>query len=297
MTLGYVEGKNVVIEYRWAEGHYERLPELATELVRLEVSVIVTHGFPGSHAAKQATATVPIVMAVSGDAVATGLVQSIARPGGNITGSTFFFPEVNAKRLELIKEAVPRLRRFGVLLNPDNPGHVAALEAMEVAARSLQLELHRFQVRGPGEFASAFSVMSERHVEAVALIDDGDVDCQRRHRIAILAHREQATRNRVLQKFAENGGLMAYAVDFLSMFRGAAIFVDKILKGAKAADLPVEQATKFELVVNLKTAKALGIAIPHSILLRAGRGDRVKCRALFFRGAANGAVGAKSCRP
>ena len=141
--LGYVEGKNIVIEYRWAEGKYDRLPELAAELVRLDVSIIVTHGTPGSLAAKRATTTIPIVMAISGDAIATGLVQSIARPGENITGSTFFFPELNAKRLEFLKEAMPRIRRVGVLVNPDNPAYLPALKAMEAAAKSLQLEFTR----------------------------------------------------------------------------------------------------------------------------------------------------------
>jgi ABC-type uncharacterized transport system substrate-binding protein len=260
--LGYMEGKNLVIEYRWAEGKYDRLPELAAELVRLDVSLIITHGAPGSRAAKQVTTAVPIVMAVSGDAVATGLVHSIARPGGNITGSTFFFPELNAKRLEIIKEVVPSIRRMGILLNPDNPGHVAAFEAMDGGARSLKLELHRFE-----EIANAFSVMSEKQVEAVTLIDDGMLIANA-PRIADLA---TITKLPAIgfKEFVESGGLMAYTVDFRDMFRRAASFVDKILKGAKPADLPVEQATKFELVINLKTAKALGITIPPTLLARA----------------------------
>jgi putative ABC transport system substrate-binding protein len=265
--LGYVEGQNLLIEYRWAEGQYDRLPELAAELVRLNVSLIVTHGTPGSRAAKQATATVPIVMTVSGDAVATGLVQSIARPGANITGLTYFFPELNAKRLELLKEAVAHIGRVGVLLNPDNPANGPVLKAMESAAGSLRLELHQFEVSGPDEFASAFSAMAERRVEAVEIIDDAMLIANA-PRIA-----DFATKSRLpaigFREFVEGGGLMAYAVDFPAIWRRAAIFVDKILKGAKPADLPVEQATKFELVVNLKTAKALGITIPPSILARA----------------------------
>jgi putative ABC transport system substrate-binding protein len=170
--LGYAEGKDIVIEYRWAEGKYEHLPELAAELVRLDVRVIVTHGTPGSLAAKRATTTVPIVMAITGDAVATGLVQSIARPGANVTGSTFFFPELNAKRLELIKEAVPHIRHVGVLLNPDNLSHAPALKAMEEAAKSLRLEIHPFAVTDPGQFASAFSTMIEKQMEAVEVVDD-----------------------------------------------------------------------------------------------------------------------------
>ena len=265
--LGYVEGKNLVIEYRWAEGNYHRLPALANELVQLNVSLIVTHGAPGSRAAKQATTTVPVVMAVSGDAVATGLVESIGRPGGNITGSTFFFPELNAKRLELIKEVVPNIRRMGILLNADNPGHVAALEAMDVRARALNLELHRFEVREASEIASAFAMMSERQVEGVALVDDGllianatrIVDLARIAKLPVIGFKE----------FVESGGLMAYTVDFRDMFRRTAAFVDKILKGAKPAELPIQQATKFELVINMKTAKALGLTVPPTLLARA----------------------------
>jgi putative ABC transport system substrate-binding protein len=265
--LGYIEGKNIVIEYRWAEGKYDRLAELAAELVRLKVNLIVTHGTPGSRAAKQATATVPIVMAVSGDAVATGLVQSIARPGGNITGLTYFFPELNAKRLELVKEAVPRIGRVGVLLNPSNPANGPVLKEMEVAAASLKLELHRFEIKGPDELASAFSAMAERRVEAVEIIDDAMLIANA-PRIADFAIKSKLPAIG-FKEFVEGGGLMAYAVDFPAIWRRATIFVDKILKGAKPADLPVEQATKFELIINLKTAKALGITIPQTLLARA----------------------------
>jgi putative ABC transport system substrate-binding protein len=265
--LGYVEGKNIVIEYPWAEGKYDRLPELAAELVRLGVSIIVTHGTPGSLAAKRATATIPIVMAITGDAVATGLVQSIARPGANITGSTFFFPELNAKRLELLKEAIPHIRRVGVLVNPDNSAHAPALTAMEAAAKSLQVEIHPFAVREPGQLAGAFSAMAERRMEAVEVVDDRMLyasgttiaNLAITHGLPVIGSRD----------IIDGGGLMAYAVDFAPMYRRAASFVDKILKGATPAELPIEQATKFEFVVNLKTAMALGIVIPLSILLRA----------------------------
>jgi putative ABC transport system substrate-binding protein len=266
--LGYVEGENTVIEYRWAEGKYQRLPELAAELVRLKVDVIITHGTPGSVAAKQATATVPIIMAVSGDAVATGLVQSIARPGGNITGSTFYFPELNAKRLELIKEAVPRIRRVGVLLNPDNPSHVPALEAMAVAGKSLELELHRFEVRSPDEFASAFTALTAKQIDALDVVDDRML-LVNAAQIASYASKSRLPAIGANKEFVEGGGLMAYAVDFTNMYRRAAIFADKILKGANPADLPVEQATKFELVINLKTANALGLTISRALLARA----------------------------
>ncbi|MBI3626261.1 MAG: ABC transporter substrate-binding protein [Candidatus Rokubacteria bacterium] len=265
--LGYVEGKNIVIEYRWAEGRYDSLPDLAAELVRLNVEVIVTHGTPGTLAAKQATKTIPIVMAVSGDAVATGIVASVARPGGNITGSTFFFPEINAKRLELLKEAVPRASRVALLLNPDNPSMGPVLKAVEAAARSLKVQLHQFEVRSPDEFAGAFSAMTKRRAEAVAIIDDA-VLIAHAGRIADLAVKSRLP-TIGFREYADVGGLMAYAVNFPDIWRRAAVFVDKLLKGAKPADLPIEQATKFELIINLKTAKALGLTMPQSLLIRA----------------------------
>jgi putative tryptophan/tyrosine transport system substrate-binding protein len=265
--LGYSEGKNIVIEYRWAEGRYDRLPELAAELVNLDVNVLLTHGTPGSLAAKRATATVPIVMAVTGDAVATGLVHSIARPGANITGSTFFFPELNAKRLELLKEAMPSIRRVGILVNSANPSYVSALKAMEAVAKPLQLEIDLFAVKEPDELAGTFSAMAERQVDAVEVVDDRMLIASG----AMIANLAMARRMPVIggKEVIEGGGLMAYAVDFAPLYRRAASFVDKILRGTKPADLPVEQATKFELVVNLKTANALGITIPPSILVRA----------------------------
>jgi len=265
--LGYVEGKSIAIEYRWAEGQYERLPDLAAELVRVKVDLIVTHGTPGTRAAKEATSTIPIVMAIVGDAVATGLVARVVRPGGNITGSSFFFPELVVKRLELLKEAAPKVTRVAVLLNPGNPAHGPVIQAMEPAARLLKVELQQFAVGGPNEIESAFSAMVKRRADALAVIDDAMLIAHAR-RIA-----ELAVKNRMpsvgLKEHADAGGLMAYGVDSLDGWRHAAVFVDKILKGAKPGDLPVEQPTKFELVINLKTAKALGLALPQSILIRA----------------------------
>jgi ABC-type uncharacterized transport system substrate-binding protein len=265
--LGYVEGKNILVEYRWAEGKYDRLPDLAAELVHLKVDVLVTFGTPGTLAAKQTTTTIPIVMAGSGDAVATGLVFSLARPGGNITGSTLFIPELMAKRLELLKEAMPRMGRVAVLINPDNSANVPVLKAMEVTARSLKVELQKFEARGRNEFESAFSAMAKSGVGALVVNDDALFNANAR------AIADLATKKRLplagTGEIAEAGGSIGYGVSFPDEFRRAAVYVDKILKGAKPADLPIEQPTKFELVINLKTAKTLGLTIPQSVLLRA----------------------------
>ena len=265
--LGYVEGKNLVIEFLWAEGKYERLPELAAELVRRKVDVIVTNG-PGNLAAKSATATIPIVFATVGDAVGAGLVPSLARPGGNITGLSFFNPELAAKRLELLKEAFPRIRRIAVLFNSDNPAqNNLNLPAMEATAGALKLELQQFGVRSPGEFESAFATMSKRRVEAVAINEDPMFSANLGAAVSLADKYRIPSIGSIA--VAEAGGLMAYGVNSNAMFRRAAVFVDKILKGANPGDLPIERATTFELAVNMKTAKALGIKIPNSILVQA----------------------------
>ena len=266
--LGYVEGRNLLIEFRVADGKYDRLVDLATELVRLEVEVIVTGGTPGTRAAKQATATIPIVMAVSGDAVATGLIASLARPGGNITGTTYFDPELHAKRLELLKATVPRATRIGTLINPDNPQTMAStLPALRRAAESMKVELFLFEARSPSEFEGAILAMTKERVEAVEIADDPMFLGNLRAIAAIVASRRLPSTG--AKEFAEAGGLLGYGVNFAETFRRAAYFVDKLLKGAKPNDLPVEQATKFELVINLKTAQTLGLTIPQSLLLRA----------------------------
>ena len=265
--LGYVEGRDIVIEYRWAEGRYERLAELAAELVRLKVDVIVTGGTPGVLAAKQATMTIPIVMATSGDAVTSGLVSSIARPGGNVTGLTFFNPELAAKRLEMLKEVVPSLTDVAVLVNQGNPVNEAIMPTMKLVARPLNLELQEFAARGPGEFAGALSAMAERRVGALVVIDDTMLIVNAKA-IADLAVKQRLPSSG-FSEYAQAGGLMAYGVNFPDMFRRAATYVDKILKGAKPGDIPIERSTKFESIVNLKTAKAIGVAIPTSLLLRA----------------------------
>jgi putative ABC transport system substrate-binding protein len=266
-SLGYVEGKNLAIEYRWAEGRYDRLPGLAAELVNLKVDLIVTHGTPGSLAARQATTTIPIVMALSGDAVATGLVTSISRPGGNLTGSTFFFPELNAKRLELLKEALPRARRMAALGNADNPSVKSALKAMESMAISLNVVLEAVQVRAPEELPDAFSAMVQRGVDGVVLIDDPMLIGNARLLVDLSAKNRMPTLG--FTEYAHAGGLMAYAVNFSESWRRAAVFVDKIFKGAKPGELPIEQATRFNFVVNLVAARALGLKIPQPLLIRA----------------------------
>ncbi len=265
--LGYQEGGNIVIEFRWADGHYERLPALFSELIRLNVDVIVTHGTPGGLAAKQATTAIPIVFATAGDAVASGLVASLARPGGNVTGSTYFIPEISAKQLELLKETISNLTDVAILLNPANPMNVPVVPTMRRTAQSLKLELHQFGVRGPAEFAGAFAAMAAKRVGALVVIDDATLIANA-PAIARLAS-EHGLPASGWPDFAAAGGLMAYGVNYLHMFRRAATFVDKILKGTKPSEIPVERATKFETIVNLKSAKALGIDVPRTLIARA----------------------------
>jgi putative ABC transport system substrate-binding protein len=264
--LGY-EGKNIAIEFRWAESNYNRLPELAAAPVRLKIDVLVTYGTPGTLAAKHATTTIPIVMVHSGDALAAGIVTDLARPGGNVTGSTFFLPQLMTKRLELLKTAVPQLTQAGVLVKPDNPFSEPALRALERAAIPLQTRLLHFEARDPSEFEAVFAEMAKRRLEGVVILDDA-VFVSNAKAIADLAEKHRLP-SAGFSEFVGSGGLFGYGVDFLAMYRRAAVFVDKILKGAKPTDIPVEQATTFELEINLKTAKALGLTIPPSLLARA----------------------------
>ena len=265
--LGYVQGKNIAIELRWAEGNYDRLPTLVADLVRLKVDVIVTHGTPGALAAKQATTTIPIVVAAVGDPLASGVVTSLARPGGNVTGLTFFNPEIAAKRLELLKEALPGLTDVGILLNSANPANDPTLPQMRSVAQHLKLELHQFDARAPADFEGAFAAMVTQRVGAFVVVEDPML-ISNVPMVAALAL-QQRLPSCAWPDFAIAGGLMAYGVDFPDMFRRAATLVDKILKGAKPGDLPIERATKFEIIVNLKTAKALGLSIPYNLLVRA----------------------------
>jgi len=267
--FGYLEGKNITIDFRWAEDRYERLPGFAGELARLKPDVIVTHGAAGVRAAKNATAAIPIVMAAVGDAVAVGLVASLARPGGNITGSTFFALELYGKRIELLKEIFPRAKRFAFLLNPDNPSSAPTYAATESTAKLLKVGLQQFATRDPGELDSAFSAMVKSRVDAVAVQED-PVFIRYFKAIA-----ESAAKRRLPvasgPELAEAGGLLGYGPNLLEMFRRAAYFVDRMLKGAKPGDLPVERPTRFELVINAKAARQIGVTIGQSILIRADK--------------------------
>jgi putative tryptophan/tyrosine transport system substrate-binding protein len=264
---GYVEGKNLMIEYRWAEGNYSRLPELAAELTRLPVDLILTHGTPGGRAAKAATATIPIVIAMTGDAVTTGLVQSLAHPGGNLTGVTFFFAEVNAKRVELVKEAFPPIKRVAVLMNGDNPGNMLTFEAMARMARSLGLQVFQVVAHSPSELEVAFAQIARARAEAVSIYEDPLFTAQA-PQLAALAERDRL-RSIGFREYAEAGGLLGFGIDFAHAWRRAAGFADRIFKGAKPGDLPMEQPSKYDTVVNLRTARALGVTVPRTVVLRA----------------------------
>lgn len=265
--FGHVEGRNIVIEFRWAEGKYDRLSDLVADLIRLNVDVIVTHGTPGTRTAKQATTTIPIVMAISGDAIATGIVGSLARPEANLTGSTFFLPELNAKRLELLKEAFPHVARVAALSNPNNPVSKPIIPAMQAGATPLKLEIDAAKAQGPSEFDSAFATMAKSRVDAVVVTEDGEFAASFGAIAALSAANKLASIGS--PEYAQAGGLIGYGVNLLGLYRRAGYFVDRILKGAKPADLPIEQPTEFDLVVNLITAKALGLTVPATLLARA----------------------------
>jgi putative tryptophan/tyrosine transport system substrate-binding protein len=265
---GYVEGRNVTLEFRWAEGTYDRLPVLAAELVRLNVDLIVTQGTPAALAAKQATTLVPVVMTIVGTPVESGVVASLARPGGNVTGSSFYMSELNAKRLELMKTAFPRLTRAAVLTNPGNPAMTSVLRAMEVTAAALRVKLSNTEVRRLDELDAAFAA-ARTQVEAVVVPDEGLYIANAR-RVAELSLKHQLA-GIGFTEFAEAGGLLAYGVDFPHVWRQSMVLVDKIFKGARPADLPVMQATRFDMIVNLKTARTLGVSLPQSLMLRADR--------------------------
>ena len=265
---GGVEGRNILFEQRYSEGKAERFPHLAVDLVRLKVDVIVTSGTPASVAAKSATTTIPIVMAVVIDPVGSGLVASLARPGGNVTGMSWLGPELSAKRLELLKEAVPDVSRVTVLVNPANPAHTVAVREMQSVASRLAMTLHMWEVRSQADFDRAFTAIARSRAEALFTVAD-PLTYRERARIVQFAAKARLPAIYEWREFVELGGLMAYGVNLTELYRRAAIHVDKILRGANPGDLPIEQPTKFELVINLKTAKALGLTIPPSLLQRA----------------------------
>jgi putative ABC transport system substrate-binding protein len=266
--FGYVEGQNILIEYRWAEGNYQRFPDLVADLVNLKVNLILTAGTPGALAAKRATQTIPIVMAVTGDAVGTGLVSSLARPGGNLTGLTTMVPDLEGKRLEILREVVPKLTTLVVLLNTANPLTAIQWKHTEISAKTLGIQLQPVELRRPEEFKDAFAKVARQRPDGITMVADR----------FLLAHRMQivdfVAKTRLpaiypYRDFVVAGGLMSYSPSYEDLFRRSATYVDKILKGAKPSDLPIEQPTKFELLVNMKTAKTLGVPIPPSLLLRA----------------------------
>ena len=268
LELGYVEGSNIRYEYRFADGHLDRLPELAVDLVRIKPNVIVSAPLPTHMALRQATSTIPIVMATGADPVGFGLVTSLSHPGGNVTGLTNFAEVLAAKQVDLLRELIPRLSRLGALVNVTNPLHVPQLQETKAAAVTNGIDLMPVEIRYPDELGPAFETLAKERVEALAVPPD-TVFSNFRRRIAELA---AATRMPAIYGFrehVEDGGLMSYGPDNRGNYRRAAAYVDKILKGAKPGDLPIEQPTKFELVINLKTAKALGLEIPPQLLARA----------------------------
>ena len=266
--LGYIEGQNIAIDYRYARGQVERLPELAAELVRLNPDVIVAPYTPPALAAKRATSMIPIVFAGVADAVGAGLITNLGRPGGNITGLTSTGAELGGKRLELLKQVISKASRVAVLYNPADQSNVLVLKQLQESAPNLGLTLQPFAVREPDHFEGAFSAMARERTHAMFGVPGVLTD---RHKEALvgLAAKHRLPTMWGLRQFVEAGGLMSYAVNFYDQIRQTAVYVDKILKGAKPGDLPVEQPTKFELVINLKTAKTLGLTIPPSLLLRA----------------------------
>ena len=266
---GWVEGENIVIEWRFAEGQVDRFPALIAELIRLKVDIIVTTSSATTWAAKDATKSIPIVMAASANALGEGLVTSLAHPGGNITGMTFLAgPEIAGKQLQLLKEVVPAASRIAVLMNPTNRSHAPFAREAKVAARSLGAQVQVLEARDPDQFDSAFAAMTKEHAAALLVLTDSVFLGQRR-RVTDLAAKSRVPALYSQKEFVDDGGLVSYGPNLSDMFRRAATHVDKILRGAKASDIPIEQPTKFELVINLTTAKALGITIPQSLLLRA----------------------------
>jgi len=267
--LGYVEGKNIVIEWRFAEGKQDRLAELAADLVQLNVDIIVTDGTNVTRAAKNATKTIPIVMAGDGDPIGNGFVASLAHPGGNITGLSNLISDLSGKRLEILKEAFPGISRIGVIWNPEKSSATGFKET-QVAAKALKIQLQSLEVRGPDDFEGAFQAASKRRARAISVVSDSLMFNNRKLLLDIaVKHRIPTMHTQSL--WADAGALMSYGTNLPDLYRRAATYVDKILKGAKPADIPVEQPMRFEFVVNLKTAKQIGVTIEPNVLVRAQR--------------------------
>jgi putative tryptophan/tyrosine transport system substrate-binding protein len=272
--LGYIEGKNIIIEFRSAEGKFDRLPALAAELVRLKVAVIVAGGPPSAGAAKEATSTIPIVMMQVGDPVGSGFVASLARPGGNITGLSGLAPELSGKRLELLKEIIPKLSRVAVFGTSTSPDNAQSLKEVEIAARELKVQLQYLDIRDardPKDMETAFRAATKGRAEAVLMVVAPAVASANRTQLVDLAVKSRLPVIYGGRAFVDAGGLMSYGVNLTDLDRRAAKFVDKILKGTKPADLPVEQPTKFEFIINLKAAKQIGLTIPPNVLVRADK--------------------------
>ena len=269
-VLGYVEGRNLAVEYRWAEGKFERLPEFARELVNLRVELIVAHTTPGAVAAKQATRTIPIVMTNAGDPVGTQLVTNLARPSGNVTGLSMLNAELGGKRLALLKEVLPNLSSVQVIWNPENFGNVFIMKNTELAARKLGVQVHSLEVRKPEDLQAAFRRIAAARSRGLIVIED-PVTLDHRKDLADFAAKNKIPAMYGLSQYVDSGGLLSYGIVLLDFFRRSAHYVDKILKGRKPADLPVEQPTTFEMVINRKAAKALGLNIPQAVLLSADR--------------------------
>ena len=269
--LGYVEGNNIVIEWRGADGNRDRQRALAVELVRLKVNVIVTSGGGPTRAAKEETVTIPIVFAQDTDPIGNGFVASLARPGGNITGLSRLAPELTGKQVELLDEVVPRLSRLAVFATLNSPSYAQALKEIELAAGALKVMLQYLDVQGPKGFEAAFREASKGRADAVLWVVSGNIASPYRKKIAELAIKSRLPAIYEQATFVEAGGLMSYGVNFTDLDRRAATYVDKILKGTKPADLPVEQPTKFEFIINLKTAKQIGVTIPPNVLARADK--------------------------
>ena len=266
--LGYVEGQNITLEVRWAEGRTERLPELVAELVRSKVDVLVVATTPGALAAKNATRTIPIVFVSVGDPVGNGLVASLARPGANLTGLGLLNPEISGKRLELLKESLPSISRVAVLTNPGNPVHAVFWTETHTAAQTLGLKLQPISVRGPEDFDEAFRAAARGRADALLAFDDA-LTAGYRARLVALAAKYRLPTMYGFREFPDAGGLLSYGPNLLDQYRRTATYVDRILRGTRPSDLPVEQPTKFELVINRRTAQGLGLVIPPSVLARA----------------------------